>query len=106
MAYVLNARMRGHLKTAQKFSGTNGATVWEPGNMVNGYRAEVTNQIANGDVIFGNFADLIIGLWGGLDLTIDPYSKSKSGTLRIVVFQDVDFILRRVESFCVGRKPV
>jgi len=105
MAYVLNATGRGALKTTQKFSGTNGAPVWEPGNTVNGYRAEVTNQIADGDYFFGNFADLIVGLWGGLDLTVDPYSLSKSGGTRIVVFQDVDFVLRRLESFCFGKKP-
>lgn len=102
MGYVGNARFRGALKTAQKFTGTNGAPVWEQGNTVNGYRAEVTNQLVDGDVFFGNFGDLIIGLWGGLDLTLDPYSLSKSGGLRIVVFQDVDFVLRRVESMCYG----
>lgn len=105
MAYVLNARMRGALKTAEKFAGTNGATIWEPGNTLNGYGTEVTNQVANGDVFMGNFADLIIGLWGGLDLTVDPYSNSTKGKLRIVVFQDVDFVLRRLQSFCLGRKP-
>lgn len=104
MAYVMNARGRGALKTTQKFTGTNGAPVWEPGNTVNGYRTEVTNQLALGDVFFGNFADLIVGLWGGLDMTVDPYTLSKSGGTRIVVFQDVDFVLRRLESFCYGVK--
>lgn len=104
MAYVLNAAMRGTLKTTQKFAGTNGAPVWEDGNTVNGYRSEVTNQINTGDVLFGNFADLVVGLWGGLDVTIDPYSLSKSGGLRIVMFQSCDFVLRRAESFCLGKK--
>ncbi|MBL4929337.1 phage major capsid protein [Tabrizicola sp. KVB23] len=102
MAYVLNALMRGKLKTTQKFTGTDGAPVWEPGNTVNGYRTEVTNQITTGDVFFGNFADCIVGMWGGLDVTIDPYSLSKSGGLRIVMFQDVDFVFRHPESFCYG----
>lgn len=106
MGYVGNARFRGHCKTTQKFSDTNGATIWEPGNTVNGYRAEITNQVANGDVFFGNFADLVIALWGGLDLTVDPYSLSKSGGLRLVVFQDVDFVLRRVESLAWGSQAV
>lgn len=103
MAYIVNARMRGRLKTTQKFSGTNGAPVWEEANTVNGYTADVTNQIAAGDAFFGNFADLMVGMWGGLDVTVDPFSLSKSGGLRIVMFQDVDFVLRRVESFCLGR---
>lgn len=104
MAYVLNARMRGHMKTAPKFSGgTDQGTVWEAGNTVNGYRTEVTNQIENGDVFFGNFADAFIGMWGGLELTVDPYTHSAKGRLRIVAMQDVDFALRRIESFCLGR---
>lgn len=103
MAYVLNAGMRGHLKTTQKFAGTDGAPIWEAGNTVNGYRTEVTNQINAGDVVFGNFADAMIGMWGGLDLTADPYTHSARGRLRIVAMQDVDFVLRRLESFCLGR---
>lgn len=103
MAYVMASGMRGHFKTTQKFDGTNGAPIWEQGNTVNGYGTEVTNQIQSGDLFFANFADMIIGLWGGLDLTVDPYSLSKSGGTRLVVFQDTDMAVRRVESFCLGR---
>ncbi|MGQ3289034.1 phage major capsid protein [Sphingopyxis sp.] len=106
MAYVFNAKMRGHCKTAPKFGAGTEATIWEQGNTVNGYRTEITNQIADGDAFHGNFADLIIAMWGGLDLTVDPYSLSKSGGLRLVVFQDVDFVLRRVESLCYGSATV
>ena len=102
MAYVANAKMRGYAKTALKHEGIAG-TIWEQGGTINGYRTEVTNQIEDGHVFMGNFSDLIIGMWGGLDLTVDPYSGSKSGRLRIVVFQDVDFALWRVESFCIGK---
>lgn len=103
MAYVANARMRGHLKTTQKFSGTDGSPVWEPGNTVNGYRTEITNQIATGDVIFGNFADHLIGMWGGLDVIVDTSTHSARGRVRIVMMQDVDMAVRRKQSFCVGR---
>lgn len=106
MAYVFNALMRGHLKTAPKFGTGTESTIWEQGNTVNGYRTEVTNQVAAGDVFFGNFNDLLIGLWGGLDINVDPYSLSKSGGTRIVAFQDVDFALRRVESICYGSATV
>lgn len=110
MAYVSNAKFRGNAKTSPKFASgasvSDAGVIWENGGTVNGYRTEITNQITDGDVFFGNFGDLIIGLWGGLDLTVDPYSLSKSGGLRIVVFQDVDFVLRRVESICWGSQAV
>lgn len=106
MAYISNAKFRGHCKTTEKFAGSSGATIWEPGGTVNGYGAEITNQVADGDVFHGNFADMIAAMWGGLDLTIDPYSNSKKGRLRIVAFQDIDFAHRNVESFAYGNKPV
>lgn len=103
MAYVMASGMRGHYKTTQKFDGTNGSPIWEQGNTVNGYRSEVTNQIKSGDLFFGNFADLLIGMWGGLDLTVDPYTHSAKGRVRVVAMQDIDVVLRRIESFCLGR---
>lgn len=104
MAYVGNAVFRGYAKTTLKFPAVNGSQqIWEPGGTVNGYKTEITNQITSGDVFMGNFADLLIGMWSGLELLVDPYSNSKKGRLRVVVFQDVDFALRRVQSFCVGR---
>lgn len=104
MRYVGNAGFRGHCKTTEKFANT-GATLWEQGGTVNGYGTDITNQVNAGDVFFGNFADLLIAMWGGLELQVDPYSGSKKGRVRIVVFQDVDFALRRVESFALGRMP-
>lgn len=107
MAYVGHSRFRGYCKTTLQFPGVNGsARIWEPGNTVNGYRTEITNQVQSTDVFFGNFADFIIAMWGGLDLTVDPYSLSKSGGIRIVAFQDVDMGLRRAESICWGSDAV
>ncbi|WP_247651463.1 phage major capsid protein [Cereibacter sphaeroides] len=105
MAYLLNARQRGHMKTTPKFaSGTDQGVIWETGNTVNGYRTEVTNQMANTDTLFGNWSDLLIGMWGGLDITVDPFTHSARGRTRIVMMQDVDMNVRRAESFCLGRK--
>jgi hypothetical protein len=49
--------------------------------------------------VFGNFADLVIGMWGSLDLMVDPYTGSTAGTVRVVALQDVDVQLRNVVSF-------
>ena len=112
MAYVSNARFRGTAKTTLKFpllsnagvvtQVASGGTIWEQGNTVAGYRAEITNQIANGDVFFGNFADMIIGLWNGLELIVDPFTYSTKGGIVISAFQDIDVAIRRTASFCYG----
>lgn len=102
MTYLFNPAQRGALKTTEKSSTSAGQFVWEAGNTVNGYRTEVSNQVTAGDVFFGNFADLLIGFWSGLDLTVDPYSNSTSGTMRVVALQDVDIAVRNAVSFCYG----
>lgn len=101
MRYLVNPAQRGALKSTEKFSGT-GMTIWEPGNTVNGYGTEVSNQITAGDVFFGNYADLMIGFWSGLDLTVDPYAGATSGTVRVIALQDCDIAVRNAISFCYG----
>jgi len=103
MKYVANAIFRGYAKTELKFTGVAG-TIWEPGNTVNGYGAEITNQVTTGDIFFGNWADMLIGMWGGLELASDPYTQSRRGRIRLTAFQDVDLAVRRPESFCYGVK--
>lgn len=98
--YLMNAAMRGGLKTKAKDSGS-GLFVME-GNEVNGYRGVLSNQVESGDLWFGNFADLIIGYFSGLDLMVDPYTHSTSGTVRVVAMQDVDIAVRHPESFSRG----
>ncbi len=108
MGYLTNAKVRGKLKTTSKVSGQNGF-IWEDG-MLNGYTAAVSNQVPSNltkgsssgvasAIIFGNWSDLIIGQWGTLDLMVDPYSGSTSGTVRVVALQDVDVAVRHAVSF-------
>lgn len=101
LAYLVSATGRGALKTTSKDSGS-GQFLWEPGNTVNGYRAEVSNQLETGDYWFGNWADVMIGYWSGLDILVDPYTNSTSGTIRVVALQDVDVNFRHGESFTRG----
>lgn len=111
LAYLTNAKVRGKLKGTEKFSGTSGQTIWGDGaNPLNGYRAAVSNAVPSNltkgtaagicsAIVFGNFADLIIGMWGGLDITVDPYTGATAGTVRVVELQDVDVAVRHAESF-------
>jgi HK97 family phage major capsid protein/HK97 family phage prohead protease len=98
--YLMNAAMRGNLKTTKKDAGS-GIFIMENGE-VNGYRGVLSNQVASGDLWFGNFADLIIGYFSGLDLMVDPYTHSTSGTVRVVAMQDCDIAIRHPESFSRG----
>ena len=110
LAYVTNAKVRGKLKGTEKASST-AQFVWsDSGTPLNGYNAVVTNQVSSAltkgsssgvcsAIFFGNWMDLVIGMWGGLDLLVDPYTASTTGTVRVVAMQDADIAVRHPESF-------
>lgn len=104
LAYITDAATYGGLKTKSKDSGS-GMFVLEGGE-ANGYRVIRSQQATAGNVYFGNFSDLLIGMWGGLDLTVDPYTASSSGTVRIVALQSVDVAVRHAVSFAYNNDGV
>jgi HK97 family phage major capsid protein len=69
---------------------------------VNGYQFTVSNQMQQNDVLFGNLADCVVGMWSGLDVVVDPYTQSASGQVILTVHQDFDVAVRRPQSFALG----
>lgn len=102
MAYIFNAALRGYLKQTPKVAG-HPVFLMGDDKLVNGYASIVSNQAATGDLWLGNWADFVIGMWSGLDLTVDPYTAAATGAVRVIAHQDVDFAIRHAESFCYGR---
>ena len=104
LAYILPSAINGALKTTEKATGT--AQFVTDGRSMNGYRTVVSNQGTAGNVFLGDFSDLLIGMFGGLDLTVDPYSLSTTGSVRVVALQSVDTAVRHAQSFCVSNDGV
>ena len=108
LAYLTNAKVRGKLKQTLKASNVPGF-IWESGE-INGYPARCTNAVPSNlvkggsgancsAIIFGNWADLLIGDWGGLDIVIDPYTLKKQAEIEISVHTFADIALAHPESF-------
>jgi len=102
LSYVYNARTSGHLRSKLQ---TTGAPVYAetPEGTVNGYRRLRTNLVADWEVFFGNWADLAIGMWSGVDLSADTATLAKSGGTVLRAFQDVDVAVLRTDSFHMGK---
>lgn len=110
LAYITNAKVRGALKQTPKVASTDSRMLWEEDGRLNGYNAFVTNQVksnltkggSNGvcsAIFFGNWADLVIGQWGVLDILVNPYALQLKGGLRVSALQDVDVAVRNAQSF-------
>lgn len=105
MAYLTTPNTRGVWKAAPKV--TNQAFfLWEKGDAefgeVNGYRAAATKQVPSEKVIFGNWNDLIIAEWAGVDVVVDPYSLKKAGQVEITLTLWADIGVRHPGSFTVS----
>lgn len=112
LCYLTNTKFRGKSKKTFIDAGS-GERIWDVRSTdtpLNGYRTVISNQVPSDLVegtsgttlsaaIFGNFADLIIGMWGGLDIQVNPYSLDTKGAIRVTAFQDVDIQFRHPESF-------
>jgi len=105
LSYILRADDYGSLKTTEKATGTAQFIVDRDGR-INNYGVVVSNQPTSGDHYFGNFSDLLIGMFGGVELIVDPYTNSSSGTVRVVGIQMIDVAVRNAVSFCLGNDGV
>ena len=101
LGYICRPADYGTLKSVEKASGTAQFVV-EPDGNINGYNVVTSNQVTSGDFYFGNYADLLIGMYGGLDVTVDQYALATSGGVRIIALQNVDVNVRHAVSFCVS----
>jgi HK97 family phage major capsid protein len=110
LAYITNAKVRGKLKTTLVTATYGDRMIWAGGAQpLNDYSAYISNQVSStlskgssnvaSAIFFGNWADLVLGMWGEMDMLVDPYSLSTSGAVRTVAFQDIDFAVRHAESF-------
>ena len=105
ISYVTNSTIYGGFKTTEKASST-AQFVLEPGGTVNGYNVVRSNQVASGDVFLGVWSQMIMGMWGALDLQVNPYALDTSGGVRVTALQDVDVAVRHPEAFTRGNNTL
>ena len=108
--YVINTRTRGRLKQTQM--GTNLPFIWQnSAQPVNGYRAEVTNNMPNNltkgtstticsaAIFSADWSMAVIGLFGAPDIIVDPFSKADTGQVKITLNQFSDMGVRQPAAF-------
>lgn len=105
MSYITNSTRYGAFKTTEKAANT-AQFVLEPGGTVNGYNVVRSNQVAAGDVFFGVWSQMLMGMWGALDLQVNPYALDTSGGVRVTALQDVDVAVRHPEAFTRGNNTL
>ncbi len=109
-SYVGNADVEGTLATTAKIGSTFPIFILEDGK-VYGRSFRGTNQLPNNltkgsginlsPIIGGIFNQMVYAYWSGVDILVDPYTGSSTGTVRVVALQDQDVQVRHNEAFAV-----
>ena len=100
LAFATTPAVAGSMKTTAKDSGSGQFIL--SGGTANGYSVNTSSQLATARIIYGNWSDLMVAMWGVLDIAPDPAAKAASGGMVLRVFQDVDTAIRHPESFCIN----
>lgn len=108
LGWITTPQVRRQLRTTEKVAGS-GIMVWTDDNRIAGYPAGATRQLPSdgtkgtgtglSSMIAGNWNDLTVGLFTGVEILIDPYTFSTSGTIRVVGTLIGDAHPRHAESF-------
>ena len=107
-AYLTTPGLNGLLKTVKKDAGS-GIFVNENGN-VNGYPMLFTSNVPSTldkgtstgvchAILFGNWEELYLLQWGGIDLVVNPYSLDTTSQVRVTINSWWDIAVRHKESF-------
>ena len=85
--YLINPAAKGILRQMAK-STKSTQLVYEDGE-IDSTPALVTSNVGNGttdgNLIYGDFGNLVIGQWGSVDLSIDTVTKAITNEVRIVI---------------------
>lgn len=109
LAFLTTPGIRGKLQQTLLDAGS-GRFVWEQPNSLLGYRAEVSTQVPSTltkgtavgtahAIVYGNWSELLVAQWGGLDLLADPYTQGTKAMVRVIVNSWWDMALRHAQSF-------
>lgn len=104
LAYVLHPTFLKELKQSAQVSGINPGMVGMNYNqqMVNGYPTYYSSHCGatagtSADGIFADWSNVTVGMFGGVDIIVDPYTNAAAGQVRLVVNTFVDFKLAQGE---------
>lgn len=109
LAFATTPGMAGKLAQTVVAASTDTRMIWggalDNGNLA-GYKAVASSQVSatlgggsEHGLIFGNWNDAMIGMWGALEIVVDPYAKKKQGMIEVTSFQLCDVALRHPGSF-------
>jgi HK97 family phage major capsid protein/HK97 family phage prohead protease len=86
--------------TPKQGSGVEGNFILNDSGKIVGYSHINSNQVTDEHYFFGDFSQLLMGEWGGLEMNVDPYTNALKGRIAYITFKTVDIAVRQPTAFC------
>jgi len=96
--YLVDPTIKSALKQVDQSTAGNGMFVWQD-DQVEGHKAISTNVMPAATILMGDFTQLIIGLWGAVEIAADMYSDFAKGTVSLRILADIDLAVRHAAAF-------
>lgn len=108
--YLTNPKVKNKLKNTKIDSGS-GLMVWPTNdNVLNGYPAFASNLVKDtltkgtssgvcSAIFFGNWSNMALYNWGGIDLVVDDYTRADYNEVKLVVNSFWDMAVKQPAAF-------
>lgn len=103
LKYFITKDIKGYCRKTLDFPTSKVGKPIAQGGLINEYPYIHSNRCPAKTVIFGNWMDLLVGVWGAPEILAER--DTAKGGMSISLFMDVDVNTRHPESFCIGKKP-
>lgn len=91
--------LRARTEFANTYSPLWYGSIWD--GMMLGYPAMASNQAPSGDLIFGDWAQVVVAEWGVLEVEVNPYANFQAGIIGVRAIMTVDVGVRYPAAFYV-----
>jgi len=111
LGFITTPGIASRLAATLMASAAGAAFIWSgrvEDGQIGGYPAMASNNVlgnlgAGADehgFMFGNWQEVVAGMWGDIEITVDPYTAAGSGLVKFFSWQLGDVVLRHGQSFC------
>ena len=106
--FIINPETEAFLRRTPKVSSADSVMILEGDRMANRpvvVASTVPSNLTKGTgtdlsaIIYGNLSDVVYATFGGLEITVDPYTKLDTGVIRVGAYLENDIAVRHPESF-------
>lgn len=102
--YVTTPTVAALMLQRQRFTSTDtplwNGNVWD--GQMSGFKAMSSNQVPSGNMLFGDWNEVIVAEWGVLEVEVNPYANFQAGIIGIRAIYSMDVGVRRPFAFSLA----